>query len=113
MALLVAVVILVVVGVAHCLTAAVAAVAAAAAAWNGSLGAEDGRIKPKDEDDDTLLLLHVLVPLLVTAPKRAPLVDGGRRPIIIVNVCKLGVRPPPAAAAAATTRVAHCKSRRQ
>lgn len=99
MALLVVVVILVVVvvGVAHWLRLA-----------------EDGRMKAKDEEDDKPLLLHVLMPLLETAPKWVLLVDGGPRLIIIVNVCKPGgVRPLPAATAAAITREAHCKSRRQ
>ena len=108
MVLLVLVVVRVVVGVAHCL---------AAAACVGVLGAEVGRMKRQEgEEYDKPLLLHVLVLLLANAPQSRPLVEeGGRRPIIIVvNVCKPGVRPPPAAAAAAaTTRVAHCKSRQQ
>jgi len=105
MVLLVLVVVRVVVGVAHCL--------AAAAACAGGLGAEVGRMKRQEgEEYDKPLLLHVLVLLLAKAPQSRPLVDGGRRPIIIVvNVCKPEVRPPPAAAAAAAiTRVAHCKS---
>ena len=71
-------------------------------------------MKPKDEEDEKRLLLHVLVLLVVAAPKTRPLpaalVDG----VIIATVfCKPGVRRPPAAAAAAITRVAHCKSRQQ
>jgi hypothetical protein len=98
----VVVVVVVLVGVAHDLRTAAPTVFD---------GVADERTKPRDEEDKPLLLhvLALLLLLVVTTPERTLLA-----PILVVlSVCKPGVRRPPAAAAAAITRVAQCKSRQQ